>query len=227
MSLRILEDLDQGTEAWLDQRRGMVTASVVGQLVTPTLKVANNDYSRGLTATLAAERISGYTDPTYVNADMFRGIEDEPRARDAYAQQYGVTVDTVGFMVLETDAWTLGYSPDGLVGANGLIEIKSRRQKKQLQTILADEVPAENMAQLQAGLLVSGRGFIDYVSYCVGLPLYVKRVLPDERWFEAITAAVTAFEANVTEMVSAFRNATTGLPFTERVDPNIVELKLA
>jgi len=217
MTLRILPDLEQGSPEWHDQRRGMVTASVVGQLVTPTLKVASNDYSRGLTALLAAERISGYTDPTWMNADMMRGVEDEPRARDAYAEHFGVTVETVGFMVRETENWCLGYSPDGLIGENGLIEIKSRRQKKQLQTILADEVPAENMAQLQAGLLVSGRGFIDYVSYCGGLPLYVKRVLPDDAWFDAITAAVTAFEENVTEMVAAFRNATTGLPQTERI----------
>jgi hypothetical protein len=47
------------------------------------------------------------------------------------------------------------------------------------------------MAQLQCGLLVSGRKWIDYVSYCGGMPLYVKRVEPDERWFDAIVEAVS------------------------------------
>jgi hypothetical protein len=75
-----LPDLLQGSEEWLEQRRGMVTASVVGQLVTPsTVKVAKNDNSRALTAQLVAERITGWTDPVYVSDDMLRGHEDEPR----------------------------------------------------------------------------------------------------------------------------------------------------
>ena len=63
-------------------------------------------------------------------------------------------------MVRTEPGWKLGYSPDGLVGDDGLIEVKSRRAKKQLQTILSGQVPAENMPQLQAGLLVSGRSWI-------------------------------------------------------------------
>jgi hypothetical protein len=78
-------------------------------------------------------------------------------------------------------------------------------------------VPPENMAQLQAGLLVSGREWIDYISYCGGMPLWVKRVLPDERWFDAITAAVITFEEAAAEMVAAYETATAGMPTTERV----------
>jgi hypothetical protein len=217
MTLIELPDLIQGTDEWHDQRRGMVTASVVGQLVTPsTVKPARNDYARTLTAQLVAERITGWTDPTYVSDDMLRGHEDEPRARDLYSEHYAPVRES-GFMVRREDTWTLGYSPDGLVGDDGLIEVKSRRPKKQLQTILADEVPAENIAQLQAGLLVSGREWIDYVSYCGGMPLYVKRVLPAPRWFEAIVAAVAAFEETAAEMVAAYHTATAGMPATERV----------
>jgi hypothetical protein len=200
----------------LDQRRGIVTASVVDRLLTPTVRVASNDTSRGLTAQLVAERITGYTDPTYVSDDMLRGHEDEPRARDLYSEHFA-PVTEVGFMVREEKDWKLGYSPDGLVGDDGLIEIKSRRSKKQLQTILEGQVPAENMAQLQAGLLVSGRDWIDYVSYSGGMPLWVKRVGPDQRWFDVITAAVIAFEEAAAEMVAAYESATAGLPMTERV----------
>lgn len=216
MTLTILPDLDQGSDAWHDQRRGIVTASVVGRLLTATGKVANNDTSRTLTAQLVAERITGWTDPVFVSDDMLRGHDDEPRAVAVYEEHYA-PVETVGFMVRDYDHFRIGYSPDGLVGDHGLIEVKSRRAKKQLQTILEDEVPAENMAQLQAGLLVSGRTFIDYVSFCGGMPLYVKRVLPDPDWFDSILAAVTAFELAVSLMVADYEAAVAGRPTTERV----------
>ncbi len=217
VSLIELPDLIQGSDAWHDQRRGMVTASVVGKLITTkTIRPASNDDSRGLTALLVAERITGYTEPTYVTDDMLRGHEDEPRALEVYAEHFEPSVRTSGFMVRDDSGFRIGYSPDGLVGYDGLVEVKSRRQKKHLQTILADEVPPENLAQLQCGLLVSGRQWIDYVSYCGGMPLYVKRVEPDERWFEAIVAAVSAFEGTAADMVAAYRAATEGLPPTER-----------
>lgn len=217
MSLHELPNLIQGTDEWHDQRRGIVTASVVGQLITPaTIKPASNDTSRGLTAMLAAERITGWTDPTYMNDDMLRGVEDEPRAVDVYSEHYA-PVTTTGFMVRDDWGFKIGYSPDGLVGTDGLIEVKSRRQKKHLQTILADEVPAENMAQIQCGLLVSGRDWCDYISYCGGMPLYVRRVEPDATWFLAIIAAVRKFETAVEQMVSDYRDRITEMPPTERV----------
>ena len=223
MSLRILADLEQGTEEWADQRRGMVTASVVGKLITPsTLKVASNDESRGLTRLLVAERITGYTDPTYQSADMFRGVIEEPRARDTYSGHRAEAVEC-GFMVRDDWGFEIGYSPDGLVGDDGLIEVKAPRQKEHLRTILADEVPAWYMPQLQCGLLVSGRAWIDYVSFCGGLPMYVKRVHPDPRWHAVIVAAVEQFETTAAEMVAAYQQATKGLPMTER----LVEMEMS
>ena len=82
------------------------------------------------------------------------------------------------------------------------------------------------MAQCQAGLLVSGRQWLDFVSYVGGMPLFVKRVYPDPVWHEAIVAAVTRFEQNAADLIDAYTQATTGLAMTERVDPNLVELKL-
>jgi hypothetical protein len=214
-----LPDLIQGSEEWLAQRRGMVTASVVGKLVTAkTIKPASNDDSRALIALLVAERITGLVDPVWVNDDMLRGQMEEPRARDKYAEHYGVGVRTTGFMVREEDGWRLGYSPDGLVGDDGLIEVKAPRAKTHLRTILADEVPAYHMPQCQAGLLVTGREWLDFISFCGGMPMFTKRVLPDQRWFDAIQAAVEQFETTAAEMVAAYEAATEGLPMTERVD---------
>ena len=98
------------------------------------------------------------------------------------------------------------------------IEVKSRRQKKHLATILADEVPIENVAQIQCGLLVSGRAWCDYISFCGGMPLWTKRVTPDPRWFDAIVAAVTGFEETAAHMVDTYTRAVAGLPMTERID---------
>jgi hypothetical protein len=217
VTLTVHPDLLQGSDEWLEQRRGMVTASVVGKLITgKTIKPAANDESRGLTAQLVAERITGWTDPNYVSDDMLRGIEDEPRAVEVYSEHFA-EVTTVGFMVRDDWGFSIGYSPDGLVGDDGLIEVKSRRAKKHLQTILADEVPAENMAQLQCGLLVSGRKWCDYISYSGGMPLWVKRVEPDQRWFDAIAETVEAFEFAASGMVAEYERATQGLPVTERI----------
>ena len=219
MTLTTYPEIEQRSEEWYKQRCGIVTASVVGTLITPkTLKVAANDTSRNLTAQLVAERITGYVEPSFTSSDMERGNLDEPYARDAYAEKYSTPVQQVGFMVREENGYKLGYSPDGLVGDDGLIEIKSRQQKIQLATFLRDEVPIANMAQIQCGLLVSGRKWCDYVSYCGGMPLFVKRVQPDENWRMAIVAALMSFEADAAEMTAKYLAAVEGLPTTERIE---------
>lgn len=218
MSLEIFTELAQGSDEWLAARCGIVTASVVGQLITPkTVKPAANDTSRALAATLVAERITGFTEPFHETADMERGSLDEPYARDIYAEHYS-PVTELGFMVRDDWGFKIGYSPDGLVGDDGLIEIKSRKQRIQIQTILDDEVPLANMAQIQCGLLVSGRKWLDYVSYSGGMPLYVKRVEPDPKWFHAIFQAVEALEDSAAEMLATYTAAIEGRPATERIN---------
>lgn len=210
-------DVEQGTDEWYALRCGIVTASVVHQLITPTLKTANNDTSRGLTKHLAAERITRYVEPTFTSADMERGNLSEPIARDIYSERYAPAREA-GFMLLEQDGYKLGFSPDGLVADSGLIEIKAPRQKKHLATILDDTVPIEHMAQIQTGLLVSGREWLDFISYCGGMPLFVKRVLPDEEWFNAIRAAAAVFEENAAAMIDRYNELTKNAPVTERID---------
>ncbi|ANN16201.1 hypothetical protein SD37_11495 [Amycolatopsis orientalis] len=211
-------DVIQGSDEWHDQRRGIITASVVGQLITPkTLKLAANDKSRAIVMQLVAERITGYTDPTYIGDDMLRGIEDEPRARDLYAEVYDRPVREVGFLLRTEDTWKLGYSPDGLVGDDGLIEVKAPRAKGHLRTILSGEVPAEYVAQCQAGLLVSGRQWIDFISFSGGMPMWHTRMLPDPKWQDAIVAAAEQFERAAAEMTADYLAKTEGLPATERI----------
>ena len=216
MSLIELPDLIQGSDEWLEARRGMVTASVVGKLITTkTVKPADNDYSRALTAQLVAERITGYVDPVFVSDDMLRGHEDEPRARDLYSEKYAPARES-GFLIRDFGSFRIGYSPDGLVGDDGLIEVKSPRAKKHLTTILSREIPPEHMAQVQCGLLVTGRSWCDFLSYCGGMPMWRKRVLPDQRWFDAIVAAAEKFEETAAQMVADYEAEVAGLPTTER-----------
>lgn len=223
MSLHIHDEIDQRTPEWFEQRRGMVTASVVGKLVTAkTVKVASNDESRGLCAQLTAERVNGWSDdPMFTSADMERGIEHEPVAREKYAERIDAPVKTVGFMVRDDWGYSIGYSPDALVGDDGLLEIKCPRAKGHLTTVVTGVVPAHHMAQLQCGLLVSGRKWIDFVSFCAGMPMFVKRVTPDPRWQEAIVEAVAAFEQASADLASAFFAAADGLPPTERIQLEI------
>lgn len=212
--------VEQRTDDWYALRCGLITASTIGKLLTPKLAVADNDISRGIINTAAAERITGYVDPTFQSVDMARGVEDEPFAVAAYSEHHAPVTDC-GFMTRTWDGGTLGYSPDGLVGNDGLIEVKSRRGKKQVETVLSGQVPAENVAQVQAGLFVSGRDWLDYTSYAGGLHLYVIRVEPDPVWFDAIRAAVEAFEARVLATVEDYLAAVDGLPMTERNDMEI------
>lgn len=218
LKLTIYEELDQGSDKWLDARCGLVTASVVGLLITTkTLKVADNDTSRGLTMKLAAERITNHVEPSATSRAMERGTLDEPYARAAYSEHHAPATE-LGFMVRDFGNFKIGFSPDGLVGEDGLIEIKSRDQKIQLRTVLANEVPAENMAQIQCGLLVSGRAWCDYVSYSGGMKLWTKRVYPDAAWHSAILQAVAEFEHTAADMISGYLDATAEMPATERID---------
>jgi hypothetical protein len=222
VTLTIHTDIVQRSDEWYELRRGMITTSAVGRLITPkTMKPASNQDSRSLASTLAAERISGWTDSGFVNDDMMRGIDSEPILRAKYAQHYA-PVTEVAFMTEDRFGFKLGLSPDGLVGEDGLIEIKCPRANGHIGTIIAGHPPIEYMAQLQCALLVSGREWIDYVSFCAGLPLYVKRVTPQPKWFDAIRAAASSCEDSIREIMRLYHESAHGLIPTERITNELV-----
>ena len=191
--IRYYNDIEQGGEEWLAVRRGILTASEMRLIMTPTMRPASNDKERAHLFELLGQRITGYTEPHYISDDMLRGHEDEIEARIRYAEHFA-PVTACGFVTNDDHGVVIGYSPDGLVGDDGLIECKSRRQKYQIETILADEVPAEYLLQCQTGLLVTGRKWLDFISYCGGLPMFVKRVWPCPEIHRAILDAALAFE---------------------------------
>jgi len=275
MTLHTYPDVEQRSEEWHKLRRGIVTASTIGSLLTkgspdpltvecpecgvtrgpcvslarkpptviktvhsertaaanalpPVIQVADNDTARGLIHTLAAERIRGMGEDTPMTSDMWRGVDSEPYAREAYEKHAGVEVVEIGFQIREVDGARIGYSPDGLVGDDGCIEIKAPRAKTHVATVLADAVPTQYMPQLQAALFVSGRAWCDFISFSGGMHLFPKRVFPDPRWQAVIRDAVLSAEERITDLTDRYAKAVEGLPLTDPIpDPNEVELKLA
>lgn len=206
MTITIHRDLEQGTEPWLAARLGLITASEMSLLLTPTMKTADNDKVRAHVWELLAQRITGHIEPRYINDDMMRGIESEPIAREIYAEQVAVDyeVEQVGFITNDEFGFTIGYSPDALVGDDGLWECKAPRQKTQIETIVSGEIPAGHILQVQTGLLVSGRSWIDFSSYHGGMYMPTYRAYPDEKLHEAILGAAGAFEAKIAEKMEEY-----------------------
>jgi len=202
VSIKYHDTVEQGGTEWMALRCGLLTASEMKLIVTPTLKAASNDKERAHMYELLAQRITGYVEPSYISDSMLRGMEDEIEARLQYHKTYA-PVEEVGFITNDKWGFTIGYSPDALVGDDGLIECKSRNQKYQIMTLCnyvsADTIDPDFMIQVQTGLLVSERKWIDLVSYCGGLPMATVRVFPKPEIQDAIIAAATAFEKRLAE----------------------------
>lgn len=203
MAITYHPEVDQGSDEWLAMRCGLLTASEMKLILTPKLSPASNEKERAHIFELASQRITGHVEPHYVSDDMLRGREDEVLARALYAETYA-PVSEVGFVTNDEWGFTIGYSPDGLVGDDGLIEIKSRRQKFQVETIITGMMPADYALQVQTGLLVTGRAWCDFISYSGGLPMVTLRVFPDAKVHDAIIEAATVFEEKVAQYVTAY-----------------------
>lgn len=196
------EELIQGSEEWHAARCGLLTASEMHLIITPkTLKAASNDKERAHLYELLAQRTTRYVEPAYVGDAMLRGMDDEFEAVQLYGKTYAKT-QSVGFVTNDKWGFTIGYSPDALVGDDGLVECKSRKQSLQVKTLVDyvpdDKIDPDFMIQVQTGLLVSERLWCDLVSYCGGLPMATVRVWPDYIVHAAILEAAEAFEARLT-----------------------------
>lgn len=220
----VFHNVTQGSDEWIAARCGLLTASEMKLIVTPaTLKAAANDKERAHLYELLAQRLTRTVEPAFISDDMLRGYDGEIVARELYAQRIA-PVAQVGFITNSRWGFTLGYSPDGLVGGDGQIEIKSRCQKLHVKTVIEDvakgAVPAEHMVQVQTGLLVSERAWCDVISYSNGLPLLVVRAHPIAEVQEAILAAAYAFEKRLAERMAEYRAVMASRDWiaTERVD---------
>ena len=203
-------DFEQGSERWLAARCGLLTASEFDRILTPTLKIAANARERAHLWEMAAQRISRHVEPAYISDAMLRGIEDEDKARANYSENYS-EVKVCGFVTNDKWGFTLGCSPDGLVGDDGLIEVKSRGQKFQIQTICeyfeSGTTPEDFTLQVQGQMLVTERKWCDLISYSGGLPMVTMRIEPDPAVQDAILDAAAKFESRINEVVATWHAA--------------------
>ena len=205
-------DMLQVSEEWFALRCGMLTASEMHNIITPRMRPSKSAKMRAHAYDLLAQRMTGHIDPRYVSDDMLRGHDDELDAKLLYAERYapvqecGFIVRDFGRFVRDVGRFRIGYSPDGLVGEDGTIEVKGRRPKLQIETIVNGGMPAEYMVQVQTGLLVSGRKWCDFISYSPGLPMVVYRIDEDEDMQEAIVGVVYEFEEFICDTETMFRN---------------------
>lgn len=210
MTLKIYEDLDQGSDLWLAARCGLISCSIMNDILTPTLKASANEKTRSAVYELACQRVLQYVEPQYWTDAMLRGQSDEVTARELYSERVA-PVQEIGGMSREVAGSTVWYSPDGLVGDDGAIEVKSRRQGLHFKTVVDDEIPKEHILQLQAGLLVSGRKWIDYISISKGQPLFIKRMEPIAEYQDAITSAVESFEVQIAKATEKYYDTIKGM----------------
>ena len=225
--ITIYEELEQGSDAWIKARCGLISASIMNDILTPLLKLASNDKTRAAVYELACQRVTRHVEPQFWTDSMLRGVSDEVTARELYSEHISTAIE-VGGMSRQFAFGEVWYSPDGVVGDDGLIEVKSRRAGLHFKTVSEGEIPKEHILQLQAGLLVSGRKWIDYISICKGMPLFIKRVEPIEEYQQAILLACETMEEKIAEVTHSYYSTIGDMDIiitTER-DPEEVEVYL-
>src|SRR5213075_1985620 len=157
-------DVPQRSTEWVTLRLGRVSGSDAADVIA-TLKNGGEAASRrDLRTRLCLERITGQSQESgYINADMQRGIDLESSALAAYEAQTGALVQPVGYCVHDT--LLAGVSPDGFIGEDGLVEVKCPRSANHLAYLKAQTVPKEHLPQLVHQLWITGRAWVDLVSY--------------------------------------------------------------
>jgi hypothetical protein len=216
--ITIHNNIQQGTDEWLALRSGVLTASTAKRIVTPkTLKEATSDKARSLLYELVAQRITKHIDKTFVSEDMIRGTIEEVRARDYYEKKHGIKMQQVGFITNTKYGYTWGYSPDGLIGDDGLFETKSAKSAIQVRRIADNVLPEENMVQCQFGFIVAERQYLDYVSFSNGMKMMELRVYPDKVIQEAIINIAMKFEVKAAEIEQQYHLNSVEYIDTERV----------
>lgn len=202
-------NVEQGSQDWLQARCGMFTASRAADLMARTR--SGPSASRGnLLALLAVERLTGQPVEGYRNAAMDRGIELEAEARDAYSFATGEAVTEAGFVVCP-DLPNTGCSPDGFVGADGLVELKCpASMAKHLAALRSGEHAKEYRWQLQHQLMVTECAWVDAVSYDPRWPEHLQlatvRVERDDEAIAELREAIKVADAEVEAIVSELQD---------------------
>jgi putative phage-type endonuclease len=197
----------QGTDEWLQERCGKVTASRIADLMART-KTGWGASRANYASQLICERLTGCVQPSFTNAAMIHGTETEPEARRAYEFFVDRDVQQVGFAPHPTINMA-GASPDGLVGEDGLLELKCPNTATHIETLLTGAVQDKYLKQMQFQMACTGRAWCDFASYDNRLPermrLFVTRINRSTPAIKEIEAEVTAFLAEIDDTVRQLR----------------------
>lgn len=200
--------IEQGTPEWFASRLGKVTASRVADIVAKT-KSGYSTSRANYMAQLVVERLTGVKFETFTNAAMEWGTQTEPLARAAYEVKNGVMVDETGLVDHPTIPMS-GASPDGLVGDDGLIEIKCPNTATHIDTVLSGDADKRYLCQMQWQLAVTGRKWCDFVSYDPRMPdnlkLFIKRVERDDELIKELESEVVKFIQELDEKVEKLKS---------------------
>lgn len=200
---------EQGTDAWLAERMGKVTASRIADMMAKT-KTGWGASRANYAAQLIAERLTGVPAESFSNAAMKWGTEIEPQARAAYEFYCGLSVTETGF-VPHPAIDQSGASPDGMVSSDGLVEIKCPNTATHIETLLGGVVPGKYNYQMQWQMACTGRAWCDWVSFDPRMPesmrLFTKRVMRDAVLIRELETEIKAFLAEIDNTVSKLRLA--------------------
>ena len=197
-------DVEQGSDAWFAARAGKLTASRVKALVAKTKSGYSSSRANMITL-LALERMTSVCEPTFSNAAMQRGTDLESEARNYYIFDRNVSVAEVG-MVIHPEYDFITCSPDGLIGDDGLLEIKCPFSMAKMVSYLEKDAHAkEYRVQLQMQLLVTGRQYVDVVGYDPrfpdGLKMAVCRVEADKEYQEELLSEMLSANTEINELI--------------------------
>ena len=198
----------QGSDEWKAARCGKVTASRISDVIAKTRSgwgASRANYA----AELIAERLTGTPSEHYVNATMQWGTDHEPEARMAYEWHTDTEVEQVA-IVEHPRIPMCAASPDGLVGSDGLVEIKCPSTATHIDTLMDGKVPERYVLQMQWQMACTGRQWCDFVSFDPRMPesmrLFIKRVNRDEKLIESLEKDVELFLREVETKVAALRS---------------------
>lgn len=193
-------NVDQRSEEWFKVRAGVPTASSFDKIVT--MKGEPSKQAQKYMYKLAGEFVAGKPEESYTNAAMERGIVLEDEARQTYQLITENMVEQVGFCLADGG---YGCSPDGLVGDDGMIEIKCPSIAVHVEYLLAGVLPSDYFQQCQGQLFVTGRKWSDFVSYFPGIKPLIVRVYPDEKFHSALKVELEKFCSELQSIIKKIK----------------------
>ena len=195
----------QRTDEWRQVRCGKITASRMNAVMNTLKNGDSGAERRKYIGELVCERLTGEPTPHFQNAAMQHGTELEPLARQAYELETGNLVDEVGFYEHPTIP-NAGASPDGLIGDDGLIEIKCPETYTHIETLRTGEIKQDYIYQMQWQMECTSRKWCDFVSFDNRLPeklqIFIKRVYRDDELIEKMKKQVQAVNSAVDDAVT-------------------------